>query len=114
MKHSWVWGVIAFYLLILGIEMMVTGGSAFSSTGQSNLEAMMSPTLTNQSGVVAAVWSTATQVASYFITFIQAIFLWSPSIFTGYLVWLWVYICLPTTITMIIGIIIVLRGGSSG
>ena len=114
MKHSWVMGVVMLYLLVLGVEMMVTGGTAFSSEGQGYLDSLVSPAMSNQSGALTSIVSLAIQVGTYFETFIKAVFLWSPSVWTGYLIWVWFYMCVPLTIAMIIGIIIVLRGSSSG
>ena len=114
MKHSWVMGVVLLYLLILGVEMMVTEGTAFSSAAESQIEGLLSPSMTNQSGAVTSIISLASQAGTYFMTFVNAVFLWSPSVWTGYLVWVWFYLCVPITVTMIIGVIIVLRGSSSG
>ena len=74
MKTSWVIGVIMFYLLIFGIEMMVTDGTAFSANETQRLNVLMGPTMTNQSGATSALVSLAKNVGTYFVTFLNAIF----------------------------------------
>ena len=113
MKTSWIIGVMMLYLLIFAAEMMVTGGTAFNATQHSQLERLMAPTMTNQSGVVSGAVALVSNAGTYFVTFVSALFLWSPSVWTGYLVWFWLFICLPISIGMVIGVVTILRGTSS-
>ena len=113
MKTSWIIGVMMLYLLIFGIEMMVTEGDAFNVTQQDQLTALMSPAMTNQSGVVSGAVAFVANIGTYFATFVSALFLWSPSVWTGYLIWFWLFFCLPISVGMIVGVVTILRGGAS-
>ena len=108
MKQSWIIGTIMLWLVIFTAELMATGGSAFAHA--SDLNAVASPAFVNQSGVVSAISSVMTAIGSFFVSLVQIIFLWSPTVFAGSWIWVWEYICLPIAISFIVVIATVIRG----
>jgi hypothetical protein len=108
MKQSWVIGIISLWLVIFTSEMIATGGTAFSN--QNDLNVLASPAFVNQSGVVAAASAIMNGIATFFVSFVQIIFLWSPTVFAGNWIWFWEFICLPIAISFIVVIATILRG----
>lgn len=114
MKTSWIIGVITIYLIIMAAELMATNGTAFSASTSENLTTLMSPTMANYSSSTSAFASIVTNVGTYVMTFLQAMFLWSPTIFSGYWIWFWLFICLPVSIGMVLSVVQILRGVRAG
>lgn len=108
MKQSWIIGTIMLWLLIFTSELMATGGTAFSH--QSALNSLASPAFVNQSGVVSAATSIFVGIGSFLVSFVEAIFLWSPTVFAGHWIWAWEFICLPISISFVIVILTIVRG----
>ena len=101
MKSSWWLGIIMAYMVILGWELVVTGGTSFS---QNNFIAQQ--TTLSSIPILG-------DVISYVSTIGQALLLYSPSIFQGYMLWVWWFVCFPLDVMMVVGIVVVARGGSS-
>ncbi len=110
MKTSWIIGVVMMYILILSVELVVTGGTAFGTTAQGNLNGLTSNTMTNYSSGTSAFTAIFSQAGSYFMTFLNAVMLWSPTLFSGYYVYFWLFFCLPIDIGMVMSIAQVARG----
>lgn len=112
MKTSWIIGVMMMYLLIMGLEMWASGGTSFS-TGNAianNQSTLMSPTLTESTNIFTGAWAVMNNVAVYIQTVLGIFVLWSPTVFSGYLVWLWWGVCFPVDIGMVFGIVGIVRG----
>ena len=113
MRTSWAIGITAFYLLILGLEMLLTNGAAFSATDQTTLKYLMSPIFTNLSGETSAIFGVVLWVANFFSMLVKVIFLYAPTVWSGYLQYVWFYICLPVSIGMIVSVVSLLRGSGA-
>jgi hypothetical protein len=96
-------------LIFLG-EMMATGGTAFNTTGFTYLDALMSPNFTNVASVVSAFWSLITGVAFLLKELVQILFLWSPEVWTGNYIYVWFIICLPLGLSIVLGLVFIMRG----
>lgn len=110
MKTSWLIGVMMLYMLILGCEMLASGGTSLSSNFTSSAGPLLQPSFTSSSTVAAQTWAVLTDIVGYAKALVSAILLWSPTVFTGYLLWFYWFICFPVACAMIFTIISVIRG----
>lgn len=106
------------WALIFLLEMMATGGTVFSATTSSNMTnpiannstLLMSPTLAESTNIFTAAWAVTTGVANYLKIVIQIIFLWCPTVFSGYMLWFWWLICFPVDVGIVFSIVSIVRG----
>lgn len=117
MKTSWIIAIVMAYLLIFALEVFVTGGLTFASTSSgvdniasSNQSALSTPDIAESSNVFTAAWAVVKGVASYLKILIGMLFLWMPTVFTGYLVWFWWFVCFPVDVGMVFSIVSIVRG----
>ncbi len=117
MRTSLIIGLIMLWLIIAGLEFMVdnpaaaAGTAIMSSTNNDTATTLMSAGKFVSSGnVFTTAWTIITDAAPAFQAIIKVIFLWSPSIFAGYMVYFWYIFCLPISIGFIISLIFVARG----
>lgn len=116
MKPSWIVGIFMLYILILVMELGVTGNDQFSDLG--NLSIMekqgllIAPNLASNTNIITAGLSWIPQVVAYVEVFFQVLLLWAPSIFVG--VYLWFYWCFifPVAVGTMFGIVMLIRGVS--
>lgn len=108
---------IMIWFTIFGLEIMATGGSTFASTGSginnpvaANSSILQAPTIVESTNIFTAAWAVITGVAAYFKMWIQVLFLWCPTVFSGYLLWVYWFICFPFCCGIIFGIVTMLRG----
>jgi hypothetical protein len=98
--------------------MFVTGGVDFGAMTSSNISnpvadnssLLMSPTIAESTNIFTAAWAAITNVASYLSIIIQIIFLWCPTVFSGYLLWFWWIICFPIDVGIVFSIVTIVRG----
>lgn len=114
MKTSWIIGIMSLYLLILGAELMLTEGTAFSAGTREQMQTLLSPVMANYSNTTTAFASTIINGGAIIMTFLNAVFLYSPTLFASYGMWFWFYICLPIAVGTIISIVQVFRGVPAG
>lgn len=115
MKTSWIIGVIMFYLLILGLELMITEGTLFSNAVTRNVGTLYQPELAAQSNIVTQGIAILSQIGEYIVAVLEVLFLWSPSVFSGYMIWVYWFVCFPVACAMFFGIILSsIRGVGSG
>jgi hypothetical protein len=110
MKSSWIMGVIMSYLLILGIELLVTEGNLFSNPITANAGVLAQPDIITSGSIFSQVGAILSQLGTWISTFIQVLFLYNASVFSGYMIWVYVLICLPITIATIYGVVQLIRG----
>lgn len=118
MKTSWIIGVMMAYLVIFAVEMFLTGGTSFGATTSSgivntataNQSTLMFPELQESTNIFTAAWATLTGLGVYLKLVLQMLVLWSPTLFTGNLLWFWWFVCFPVDVGMVIGLIFVVRG----
>ena len=111
MKTSWIIGVVMLWLLILACEMFATGGVTLG------VGAGVQPTLmgagmpiAESSSIFTGAWAIMTHVADYLRAFISILLLWAPTVFVGYYLWVWWFICFPVDCALIFGIVSLVRG----
>ena len=114
MKSSWIVGVVMFYLLILGLEMMVTDGTLFSNAVTRNAGTLMQPEIAASGNIVTQAWAVLSNVGEYLKAVVEILFLWSPSVFAGYMIWVYWFICFPISCAMVYGVVSLIRGVGSG
>lgn len=119
MPPKWIIGVITIYLAILLATSIANQANQFTAGEVAKLQSMTLATgtdITNIGGVgtTGGDFSLITNVWTYIKTFIQAAFLWSPSLWTGNWLWFYYFFCLPICIAMVVSIVFVLRGVRSG
>lgn len=121
MKTSWIIGLVMAWLLIFALEMFATGGTSFASTSSGirniateNQTALLAPTLQQSTSVFTGAWATITGVADYLRVILNIIFLWCPTVFYGYLLWVWWFICFPVGCGFAASLVFIVRGVHSG
>ncbi len=113
MKTSWIIGVVTLWILVFTTEMMVTEGTAFNPSSGNPFNALFSMNLANFSSIVSAGATFIMGCGIWLINFIGLVFLWSPSVWTGYYIWIWYILCVPIGVGMLFGIMTIIRGTSS-
>lgn len=114
MKQSWIIGVFMLYLILAACAIMIEQTNTMSTDVAGAIRSLLKPTVTSvATGGVTGFLSFMTNAGSIIIAFIGAIFLWFPSVWTGYLFWFWFFICLPVSVGFIVGCLIILRGSSA-
>lgn len=110
-KQSWIITAMMLWVLIFCCEMMVTNGTAFDPKVNGNtINELMSPSMTNMAGSQSNLLTFVTNIGNYLYGFISIIFLWSPTVFAGYAIYLWFILCMPIGVSFAIGIVMFLRG----
>lgn len=119
MKGSFIQGVVMLYVILMGLQLFVTGGTAPSSTGAGaelyNVpipNSMVEKKLDTGDSIIGA----KPEISAGMIMKVgQMAMLQFPGIFTGYYVWIWYIFCLGVAIAFwIIIFLAVVRGvGSS-
>jgi hypothetical protein len=110
MKTSWIIGIMMMYLIIMGLEMWATGGTTFSNNVTTNQSTLTQPSMTESSNIFTGAWAVMTGVATYIVSWLGIFVLWSPTVFSGYLIWLWWGICFPVDVGMVFGVVGIVRG----
>jgi len=106
------------WLLIFGLEMFVTGGVDFGAITSSNISnpvtnnssILINPDFAESTNIFVAAWSVVTHVSAYLKIIVQVLFLWCPTIFSGYMIWFWWAICFPVDVGLVFSIISIVRG----
>lgn len=79
------------------------------ATSIANIQNLVQPTGTNffetASAFVVNVWT-------YMVGFIKMVFLWYPTVWTGYWLWFYYIVCFPIAIGVVFGIVTIMRGFS--
>ena len=107
MKTSWIIGVAMMWLFILFCEVLATNGTIFNPSGVNSL---LSISIYNSSGIIAATATFFVNLGNYFYAFLQLVTLYQPTVFSGNYIYMWYMICLPIDIGMIFGVVTILRG----
>ena len=106
------------YLLIFALEMFATGGTVFGAKTSSGIEniatsnqtGLLLPVVTESTNVFTAAWAEITNVAAYLQVLIGILGLWAPTVFSGYLIWFWWFVCFPVDCGLIASIVFIVRG----
>ncbi len=106
------------YLLIFACEMFATGGTVFggaTSSGMTNAvtansTALLNPTFQESSNLFTAAWAVVTGVANYLVILVSILFLWAPTVFSGYLIWFYWFICFPVSCGFNASLVFIVRG----
>lgn len=118
MKQAWIVGTIMLYIILMGLQIFVTGGTSTSSTGigaetynyefPSDVTAHTSPD-TGQSSVEI----NAGTIASSIWNVGQMAMLRFPALFTGYYNWFWWTFCFPVAVSFWVVMFTIFRGVGS-
>ncbi len=118
MKQSWIVGCVMAYMLIFVCEMFATGGVSLSATTSSNMTnvatanqtAFLAPTFAESTNVFTAAWAVVKGIAPYLTLLAQVVFLYCPTVFSGYLLYFYWFICFPVSVGFIAGLVFIVRG----
>lgn len=104
------------YMIIFTTEMVVTGGTAFAYTTSNVTNISQNSSVFTEveyqeatSGISGA-WATMTHIARILVVFGQAIFLWCPTLWSGYLLWVYWFICFPVAVGFVLSLAFIIRG----
>ncbi len=114
MKSSWVLAIVMLYLIIMGCEVLATGGSLFSTALTTSQSTFIKPDITSGGSSFTGEWALLRYVGSYLAAFISIAFLYAPTVFSGYLIWVWQFICLPVSVMFWFSVVGIFRGVHSG
>lgn len=107
MKTSWIIFIGMVYLAILYFSGIMEQTNNINSSVASNFMALNTPSGTNFMGVLA---TDIVNVWNYLLHFFPMLFLWNPSIWTGYWLYFYYIFCIPICIGMVMSIVFILRG----
>ncbi len=121
MRLSWVQGVFMFYLLIFGLEVMLTGGVSLGATTSSGIEnaatnnqtTLMQPEFATSANIITGAWTIVKNIVGFLGILVKVLALWAPTVFGGDMIWVWWYICFPTDVAMVFAILSLARGVNS-
>jgi hypothetical protein len=105
-------GIVILYMVILGLEMMVTGGIDFTNNVTNSAGALLQPDVAASGNIATQTWAVISNIGSYVGAIFGAILLWSPTVFSGYMLWLYWFICFPIACAMIYAVITMIRGSA--
>lgn len=111
MRTGWIIGVVVFYLIILAMEMWLTGGTVFENVVTSNAGTLIQPNIVSSGSLFGQVWAILSNIGGYIAAVVKIVFLWSPTVFVGYMLWVYWFVCFPIACAMIYGVVTLLRGG---
>jgi hypothetical protein len=111
MKTSWIIFIVLTYAAIWWFAGIMQQSNLLNptSTGGVNIQALGQPSATNFGGI-AAVVSQVVNVWNYLVGFIKMVFLYNPTVWSGYWIYFYYFICLPICIGMVMSIVFILRG----
>lgn len=101
MRSGWTAGVVFLYLGIWWYAMLYAQQTTMSSSIVTNFGWLVSPQVNDFTGSVLSQASAITMVGSYLVNFIGVCLLWFPGLWSGALVWVYLFVCLPISISMI-------------
>ena len=107
MKTSWIIFILMVYIGIFYFAGVAENASLINAQTAAQLQSLGQPTGTNW--LVQQV-SQISQVWTYIQTFIQMIFLWNGTIWTGSWLWFYYMVCLPICGGVVMSIVFILRG----
>jgi uncharacterized membrane protein len=108
MKTSLIIGVVQLYLVIVFCEMVVTGASIFAPALTSQQGVLSSPTMASSS-----IATFITNAGQFLAALIPALLLYSPTVFSGNMAWVWWFTCFPIDVGIVASIIWIVRGVQS-
>ena len=90
--------------------MMYAQQATMSSSILTNIGWLVSPGVTSYAGSALAETAILTDVGNVVQGMLNVCLLWFPGFWTGALVWVYLLICLPISISMIFAVVSVIRG----
>ena len=105
MKTSWIIFIVMAYLGILYFAGIMELSNLIDTQVKEDMMALGQPTGTdfNLISLVVQVWA-------YLKVIIPMMFLWNPTIWSGYWIWFYWIVCFPIVIGMVVSIVMVMRG----
>ncbi len=103
------------YIVMQLLITVAEQGNAFTGAKVEEMQEMLQPTGSDVNtfdnlpivGGITKAWD-------YFKRFIEIVFLWSPTMWSGNWVWFWWVFCFPIACGMIASVVSMIRGVSSG
>jgi hypothetical protein len=115
MKTSWIIGTVSLWFALMLIASVVEATNKVTTTEITQVQNLMQPTGTdvtvlNSLPVIGGFASLITNVWSYLIGFLQMVFFWSPTLWTGN--WLWIYLIfvMGIGVGIVMSVVFILRG----
>jgi hypothetical protein len=118
MKQSWVVGTIALYMILMGLQMIVSGTFSTSSTGVGSelyaeqFPAELAPHTDPDSGQ-SSVEIEAGTIATSIWNVGQMAMLYFPALYQGNYVWFWWIFCFPIALSFWVVMFTIFRGVGS-
>ena len=107
MKTSWIIFVVFAYIAIYYFANVAEYNPIWSPAVISNVQQLAQPTVTNWfiAGVMQIVL-----LGDYVVKFIQMVFLWNGTLWSGSWLYFYYFVCLPICTGVVMSIVFVLRG----
>jgi hypothetical protein len=113
MKTSWLMGVVIIYMGLWVYEMMLTGGTSLTNIITTNAGVLLQHQVVSSSNIALQALTGLMNIGAYIVAVIQVIFLWCPTVWTGYMLWFYWFICFPIACATVYAIVTLIRGGGS-
>ncbi len=111
MRQAVIMGLVMAWLVLQGLTSMLEAQSSVLSSDASNITStLMSPQTSSLSSDTSGIAVLMTNGKPIVDAFIRIVFLYSPTVWTGYLCYFWLYICLPIAISTIVALLFIIRG----
>ena len=107
MKTSWIIFIVLVYIAIFYFAGVAEYANQMNATTVASLQSLGQPEGTNW--VLQGV-SQIVRVWDYIKVFIQMLFLWNGTLWTGYWLYFYFAVCLPICIGVVMSILFILRG----
>ena len=113
MKTSYFIYAITLWLVCLLFCSVAEQQNLIGSTQMGQLQTLIQPIIAENSSLISAVFAYVTNAGEYVKTIINILFLYFPTLWTGTWLWFWVILLLPVSCSMVITLVLALRGTSS-
>jgi hypothetical protein len=115
MATKWIIGLITIYFAILLCTTIANNANQFTSAEVARIQHLMQPigtdiTSITSTNIIGQGVSMITNVWSYVVVFLESLFLWSPSLWTGSWLWFYYFFCIPLCISIAMTVVFALRG----
>ena len=110
MRTGWIVGIVMIYIAMAYFGITAEMGSSLGASPLATIDTLMKPEFTNfEVGLSTLI----TNVGTYILAFLQIVFLWFPTLWSGTWIWFYFFVILPMVVGMTLGLVMVMRGVGS-
>lgn len=110
MPLRWIAGHLMFYFLVLFLEMWLTGATSLQGTALAQVQHLMQPALTTDVDVITNIANTLAGCGAGLVLFVNSLFCWSDAVWQGYVFYFWLFLIVPESVALQVGLLFAIRG----